>query len=452
MTVFLDVVHNHWGPTDLDLWDFDGWSGGGNGGGIYFYQDSTLCCTPYGSRPDYSRQPVRDYIQQNFQMWLDECHVDGFRWDTPGLMMNAGNTFIPDAATLISTITGMMYSNYPGKINIAEDVMGYGFDSTWDTTFYNYVTPQLAAATDSSRDMGAISYAVTSNTRFNVPGGVNRVAFLESHDIVGDLNNGVRLVTSIDTNTPNSYHARKLSTLGAAVTFTAPAVPMVFQGQDMLENLQFSSSRPVDWTKTNTYSGIVQLYHDLIRARRNLDSYTPGLKGDQCSMITVDNGSKLVAYQRWQTGTTNQAVVVANFSGVPRSGYSLTFPQAGKWYVHFNSDSRSYSADFGNIGSTVVTASGTPATGVVTISPYSALILSQVPPQPQLTVTQSNGVTTVAWPNAYSTWTLQATTTLAGNPLPWSAVPATQYQKNATAIYINPAQSSAPAFYRLRKP
>jgi len=411
-----------------------------------------LCCTPYGSRPDYSRQPVRDYIQQNFQMWLDECHVDGFRWDTPGLMMNAGSTFIPDAATLISTITGMMYSNYPGKINIAEDVMGYGFDSTWDTTFYDYVTPQLAATADSSRDMGAISYAVTNNTRFNVPAGLTRVAFLESHDIVGDLNNGVRLVTSIDSNAPSSYYARKLSTLGAAVTFTAPAVPMVFQGQDMLENQQFSASRPVDWTKTNTYSGIVQLYHDLIRARRNLDGYTPGLKGDQCSMITVDDANKLVAYQRWTSGTTNQAVLVGNFSGVTRSSYSLTFPQAGEWYVHFNSDSTNYSADFGNIGSTVVTAIGTPATGAVTVGPYSALILSQVAPQPQLTVTQSNGVTTVSWPSAYSTWTLQATTTLAGNSLPWSAVPSAQYQTNATAIYINPSQSSAPAFYRLLKP
>jgi hypothetical protein len=38
----------------------------------------------------------------------------------------------------------------------------------------------------------------------------------------------------------------------------------------MLENQQFSSSRPVDWTKTNTYSRIVLLYHDLIRLRRNV--------------------------------------------------------------------------------------------------------------------------------------------------------------------------------------
>ena len=65
-------------------------------------------------------------------------------------MMNDGGVFINDAATLISAITGMVHSNYPGRIDIAEDVTGYGFDSTWDLDFHNYVTPQLAAASDST--------------------------------------------------------------------------------------------------------------------------------------------------------------------------------------------------------------------------------------------------------------------------------------------------------------
>ena len=96
-------------------------------------------------------------------------------------------------------------------------------------------------------------------------------------------------MTAIDPVTPNSYRARKLSTLGAAVTLTAPGVPMIFQGQEMLENQSFDSSRSVDWSKTNTYSYIVQFYRDLISARRNLKGYTPGLEGDQCNVFQVDN-------------------------------------------------------------------------------------------------------------------------------------------------------------------
>ena len=38
IAVILDVVYNHFGPCDLDLWQFDGWSENDKGG-IYFYND-----------------------------------------------------------------------------------------------------------------------------------------------------------------------------------------------------------------------------------------------------------------------------------------------------------------------------------------------------------------------------------------------------------------------------
>ncbi len=190
------------------------------------------------------------------------------------------------------------------------------------------------------------------------------MTFLETHDVVGDLNGGTRLVTAIDSTTPNSYWARKRSTLGAAVTFTAPGVPMLFQGQEMLENQQFSSTRQVDWTKTSTYSNIVQLYRDLIGTRRDLKGYTGGLEGDQCSMLQVDTTSKLVAFHRWKSSTpTQDAVVIANFGNTNYPSYTLNFPSAGIWYVHFNSDSTNYGSDYGNNGSYAVTRRGQPGAG-----------------------------------------------------------------------------------------
>ena len=38
IAVISDVVYNHFGPSDLDLWRFDGWSENDKGG-IYFYND-----------------------------------------------------------------------------------------------------------------------------------------------------------------------------------------------------------------------------------------------------------------------------------------------------------------------------------------------------------------------------------------------------------------------------
>ena len=461
IAVLLDVVHNHYGPNLLDMWNFDGWAGTNSlgGGGIYFYESNTnLQITPWGwTRPNFSSNQVCNFIQDNFTMWLSECHVDGFRWDTPNTMMHDNlNNYIPAAGNLINAINAMIHTNYTGKISIAEDVYNYiGFDSAWDTSYPYAVTPVLTPTSDANRNMTVIANAVEYNVRYTpYLASSARVAFLESHDVVGGLNGGVRLVTAIDPTTPNSYRARKLSTLGAAVTLTAPGVPMIFQGQEMLENQAFASNLPVDWTKTNTYSYIVQFYRDLIGARRDLKGYTPGLEGDQCSMLQVDNVNKLVAFQRWLSAAPNEdAVVIANFSSNVLNNYTLTFPSAGNWYVHLNSDSTNYGPDYGNIGGSVVTASGSPATASITIGSYSALILSQTPDAPpQLTIAPTNGTVNVSWPGSYSEWVLDATPTLSGSPPPWNQVSASQYQTNGATLFINADSSTGSVFYRLRKP
>jgi 1,4-alpha-glucan branching enzyme len=455
LAVLLDVVHNHYGPSDLDMWNFDGWPGVTSlQGGIYFNQSNTnLQITPYANtRPNFSLQPVRDFVQDNFTMWLSECHVDGFRWDTPGLMMNANNYgYISDAGNLINGINAMIHTQYTGKISISEDVYNsFGFDSAWDTSYPYVVTPVLTAASDASRSMTVIANAVRYNARYGGVAGPGRVAFLESHDVVGDLNGGVRLVTAIDPATPNSYRARKLSTLGAAVTLSAPGVPMIFQGQEMLENQPFSSSRPVDWSKTNTYSYIVQFYRDLIGARRNLKGYTPGLEGDQCSAIVADNVNKVVAFHRWKSSAPSQdVVVIANFTNATVNNYPLTFPAPGNWYVHLNSDSTLYGPDYGNVGSSVVIASGSPAVGTVTLGPYSALILSQTPDAPpQLTITAASGGVNVSWPASYAGWVLETASSL-GNSADWTEVPPDQYQTNGVMLFLSVTPPGGTMFYRL---
>ena len=193
LAVFMDVVHNHYGPSDLDMWNFDGYSGANavGGGGIYFYEFNTnLQITPYGAtRPNFSSNQVCNFIQDNFTMWLSECHVDGFRWDTPNTMMHDNvNNYIPAAGNLIQSINDMIHTNYTGKISISEDVYNYiGFDSAWDTQFPYAVTPVLANTVDANRDMSVIANAIQKNVRYGGTASSARVAFLESHDVVGDL-------------------------------------------------------------------------------------------------------------------------------------------------------------------------------------------------------------------------------------------------------------------------
>ena len=90
-------------------------------------------------------------------------------------------------------------------------------------------------------------------------------------------------------------------------------------------------------------------------------------------------------------------------------------------------------------------------TGLVTVGPYSVLILSQTPDAPpRLTITPSGGAVNLEWPGVYSEWVLLTSATLDDNPS-WSQVPSSQYQTNASTISVTLAPTGTSSFYRLQK-
>jgi len=371
--VLLDVVHNHYGPSDLDLWTFDN----GASPSIYFYTAANICCNPWGGRPNYSTEGVRSFIIGNIRMWLDECHIDGFRWDAVGAMRyyDPGHVNIPEADSLIQYINNVeIRANRPGVISIAEDESsGQGFHGEWDRGFGDLLIGQVVEGNDANRDMNALWSGMNGS-------GFYRVAYSETHDLVGDLNGAgaQRLPKRIQPADPAGYYARKRSMLAAAVVLTMPATPMLFMGQEMLATNQFSSSTPLDWNRTNTYSNVVTFYRDLIHLRRNLDNVSLGLTGPNVTSHVVRNDYpwKLLAFHRWGAGANDQVMVVMNFTSTAIPSYWIyDWPASGKWYVNLNSDWTKYGSDFGNYGSSVVNVTG--SSGEIAIGPYSVLILSR---------------------------------------------------------------------------
>ena len=368
VSFLLDVVHNHWDGGSA-LWKFDGTEPG-----PYFYSSDPYIWTWWGPRPDYGRSEVREYINDTFRMWMDEYRISGFRWDAPNhIIYTTNGVFIPDGLLMTTNALSMMAAEHTGILNIAEDTKEIsGFDCHWDLSFAGEIKNVLVQGEDSNRDMAAVAR--------NVAGTPGRIIFTESHDTTGDLNGGARLPTAIHGSDPAGYYARKRSQLGQALVMTSPGIPMIFQGQEVLETNQFSDTRPMDWARTNSQAGNWRLYQDLIRLRRNLDGVSEGLTGDAVSVYQVDNVNKLVAYSRRNGGETSAAVVVvANFANTVRSNFPVRFPAAGTWYALFNSDSADYAADYGGVGSFEVAAAGEPPAGLVDIGPYSALIFSQTP-------------------------------------------------------------------------
>lgn len=445
--VLLDVVHNHWGPTDLELYGFDT----GPGKGVYVYAAPDICCTPWGPRPNYANEGVRSFIIDNFRMWQDEYHMDGFRWDAVGTMRHydPGYVLIPEADSLIQYINSSIIA--ANGISIAEnDAAGAGFDGEWAHDFASTLIGVVTQANDADRDMNALSSAITGS-------GFSRVLFSETHDLVGDLNGAAnqRLPRRIDANTPDSYWARKRSMLAAAAVMTAPGMPMLFMGQEMLAVNQFSASVPLDWSRTNTYPGVVRFYRDLVRLRRNLDGVSPGLTGPNLSWHVVRNDTpwKLLAFHRWGAGPDDQVMVVMNFTGTAIPSYWIrTWPADGTWYVNLNSDAKVYGADFGGVGSSTVTVSG--GSGEISIGPYSVLVLSRsdlsaaVNTKLEFTGMRAvGGGLALTWTGPSGMWKVLQQAASSGGP--WSGLITNVPPSALTNTYTVPGPLSPPSYFRI---
>jgi 1,4-alpha-glucan branching enzyme len=412
IAVLMDVVYEHFGPDELihSLWQFDGWFAtyeGADMGGIYFYPDwRAHTGTGDKHRPDYGRSDVRRFIRDNVMMWLQEYRIDGLRLDMVCGIRNvhASDDYPPEHPSnldgwgwnLLRWVNDEVDRLQPWKIIVAEDMRqnaaitratahgGAGFDSQWDDQFHHVLRRTMVATRDQDRNMHELKRAI--ERRFDSDA-CKRVIYTESHDEVGDVfgnpNGKQRVPQHIHPGAADGWYARKRSTLGAAIVFTSPGIPMIFQGQEMLEWIQFRGGSRMDWNKLDQFPGIVNLYRDLIRLRRNWFNNTRGLRGHHVNVFHVNDYDKVVAWHRWQDGGPgDDVVIVVNFANRAYSSYTIGFPREGAWRVRFNSDWSGYGPDYGNCHSYDTTAywgerDGMPFHGNVGIGPYTAIILSQ---------------------------------------------------------------------------
>jgi 1,4-alpha-glucan branching enzyme len=395
IAIIVDVVYNHFGPSDLDLWQFDGWSENDKGG-IYFYNDRRAN-TPWGdTRPDYGRGEVRQYLRDNALMWLEEYHADGLRWDAIPYIRNIEGRDgdppddIPEGWGLMQRINDEVRQRFPGSITIAEgmhnnawvtkDVAagGAGFNSQWDSEFVNAIRHAVIALDDKSRDLGAVCKAIEYRYDLDV---FRRVIFTESHDEVA--NGRARVPEEIWPGNVDSWFSKKRSTLGGAFVLTSPGIPMIFEGQELLEDHWFQDKVPINWSRVEDEHGILGMYRDLIALRRNLSGVTRGLCGQNVHIFHFDDSAKMLAFHRWdKQGPTDDVVVVVNMTNQARNDYLIGFPRAGLWKTRLNSDSYNYGAHFANHSTPDLEAheqgmDGLPSSGKISIGPYTMVIFSQ---------------------------------------------------------------------------
>jgi 1,4-alpha-glucan branching enzyme len=390
IAVILDIVHNHWGPWSLTTDQFDGWYTTEYPDGIYFYDEADYS-SPWGPRPNYSSTNVAQYIYDSLTMWQQEYRIDGFRWDSVSCIYNTCGTAgvaLPDGLSLLQNANAQTVNQNAAFVNIAEDLSGNaattepaaqggaGFLSQWNGNFVSNMRAQLTQSSDSSVNMNAIASAI--RPAFN-QSYIQSLNYTESHN---EVSGGQRLTTLIDPSDPTGWLSLKKSTLGAAILFTSPGIPMIYQGQEFVENEPLEVKLPLQWGLAKQFAGIRKLWANLAAARADTAGHTPNLTGDSVNIYQVDNTNKFIAYERYDSQAAGVSIVVANFTGSTRTGVRVGLPASGTWVTHFNSDSKMFSSTFSGSGSKSVKASGGPFAGLpysasLTIGPYSLMILSQ---------------------------------------------------------------------------
>jgi 1,4-alpha-glucan branching enzyme len=399
IAVIVDVVYNHFIGNNL-LANFGGFSRPEIPSGVYLY-GGERANTGFGPRPDFGRPQVRQYINENALLLLREYGVDGLRFDDTvdirTFTNSRGRQTNDDGAQLLREIN-LSYRNtdpkQPGKITIAEDLQSSGaltqhtapagleFNTQWDESIVNTLRDVMTKVNDADRNLSAVRDAVQKKMGADV---FSRVIYTEDHDQVGHPPGQDRLPALIDTVNHESIFAKKRSTLAAAIMLTSPGIPMIFQGQEMLETRAFGFKTPtnMDFNREAKLSGIVQMYRDLIALRRNVAGQTRGLTGQNLNVFHLDDGNKTLAYHRWENGGAgDDVVVVANFSNVAQPSLNIGFPRGGRWSVRFNSGAKVYDPSFDNGDSFDTTAvsggkDGLNFNGNLGVGPYSMVILSQ---------------------------------------------------------------------------
>lgn len=393
LAVIMDVVFNHFGPMEMDLWRFDGWYEG-DGGGIYFYNDHRAH-TPWGhTRPDYGRPEVRQYLRDNAMLWLEEYQLDGLRFDALSFIQNVRGGVdpafdLPDGRSLVCAINAEIQRKFPHKFLVAEDIRrrddvtapldqgGQGFSSQWDMKFVNVLREELTPADDAARNIQKLAELVTD-------GGAapfRRTIYSESHDDVG--NGKARLAEQIAPGDAQGYYGSKRALLGLALVFTSPGVPMLFQGQGLNAPGTFDGMPPLDWSLLEQNRGHVQAVRVLIDLRRDLRGVSRGLLGPHAKIIRADDVHNVLVFQRWLEGGPRDTVVVAmNLSARPLIDMPIGLPEEGLWRVRYNSDWRGYHPEFDGVDVNDTLAhraecDGLPFAASLNLPPYTVVVLSR---------------------------------------------------------------------------
>lgn len=359
--VVLDVVYNHTFNTAES--NFERTVPG------YFYRqmpdgsfaDASAC----GNETASNRPMMRKYMIESVLHWINEYHLDGFRFDLMGIHDIATMNEIRKAATAVDPSIIIYGEGWAAKApQMPEDSLAMKANT--------YRMPGIAAFSDEMRDglrgpfndnhqgaflagvpggeesikfgiVGAIKHPQVDNDLVNYSKAswaeqpTQMVSYVSCHD---DMCLVDRLNASVPGITPQELI--KLDKLAQTAVFTSQGIPFIYAGEEVMRDKKGvhnsyqspDSINAIDWKRKAEHADVFAYYKGLIQLRKNHPAFRMGdadLVRKHLEFLPVE-GSNLIAYRLKEHANSDaweDIIVALNSRKEPAK---LTVPE-GKYTV-----------------------------------------------------------------------------------------------------------------------
>jgi 1,4-alpha-glucan branching enzyme len=353
MGVLFDVVYNHaggFGDDDQSLFFFDQDNTGNNNDSLYFTSQGMAGGLAFA----FWKREVRQFLIDNAKFFVEEYHGDGFRYDEVSAIDRFGGwEFCQD-------LSGTVRYVKPDALQIAEfwndeqfwatrstSDGGAGFDSVLFPGMRQAMRETLQEAA-SGRD-SHVSFHRVRDALWRPEGfgaSWQTVQHLENHDrqrVQNTNDREPRVPALCDSSDPRSWYARSRSRVANGILLTAPGIPMLFMGQEFLEDKYWTDDpehHPGNllWWDGLEQDGAMQDHLRFTRELIRLRHRHPALRSESINPFYVHDVNRVLAFHRWLEGVGRDVVVVASLNESTFYAYDLGFPQHGHWHEVFNSD------------------------------------------------------------------------------------------------------------------
>ena len=343
------------------------------------------------------RNEVRGLMIGSALYWLEHWHVDGLRVDAVASMLyrdysRKAGEWIPnqyggrenlESIAFLQDLSRAVRARVPGAILVAEestafpgvsrpaDEGGLGFDFKWnmgwmhDTLHYIEEQPIYRRYHHGEISFGLV-YAFSE--RFVLPLSHDEVVYGKG-SMIGKM-----------PGDPWQRFANLRAYYG--LMWAHPGKKLIFMGGEIAQEREWNHDRGLDWFSLDDPArrGIQLLVADLNRAYREhpalhaLDASPDGFR-----WVVLDDADQSVYAWIRQSPDAQPALVVCNFTPVPRHAYRLGVPLPGHWREIVNTDAATYGgSNVGNQGGVWTDGDerhGFPHSVSLTLPPLSTLIL-----------------------------------------------------------------------------